>query len=75
MPSMPMIHIQNSEPGPPERMAVATPTIEPVPMVAASAVASAWKGVMSPSSSPPPMKDFLMASGSLRWMNFMRTVK
>ena len=56
-------------------MAVATPTIEPVPMVAASAVASAWKGVMSPSSSPPPMKDFLIARGSLRWMNFMRTVK
>ena len=35
-------------PGPPETMAVATPTIFPVPMVAASAVVSAEKGDTSP---------------------------
>ena len=35
-------------PGPPETMAVATPTIFPVPMVAASEVVSAEKGDTSP---------------------------
>ena len=35
-------------PGPPETMTVATPTIFPVPMVAASAVVSAEKGDTSP---------------------------
>ena len=35
-------------PGPPETMAVATPTIFPVPMVVASAVVSAEKGDTSP---------------------------
>lgn len=35
-------------PGPPETMAVATPTIFPVPMVAASAVVSAEKGIHLP---------------------------
>ena len=39
-PNSALIHIQNSAPGPPETSAVATPTIFPVPMVAASAVIS-----------------------------------
>ena len=42
------IHIHTRAPGPPETMAVATPTIFPVPMVAASAVVSAEKGDTSP---------------------------
>ena len=42
------IHIQNSAPGPPAFMAVATPTIFPVPIVAASAVQSAPKLETSP---------------------------
>ena len=44
------IHIQRSAPGPPEStpMAVATPTIFPVPMVAESAVHSAAKLDISP---------------------------
>ena len=42
------IHIHTSAPGPPDTMAVATPTIFPVPMVAASAVVSAENGDTSP---------------------------
>ncbi len=42
------IHIQTIAPGPPATMAVATPTMFPVPMVAASAVIRDWKGEMSP---------------------------
>ena len=42
------IHIQTRAPGPPANIAVATPTILPVPMVAASAVISAEKGETSP---------------------------
>ena len=41
-------HIHTRAPGPPANMAVATPTIFPVPMVAASAVISAEKGETSP---------------------------
>ena len=43
------IHIHTSAPGPPETIAVATPTILPVPIVAASAVVSAENGDTSPS--------------------------
>ena len=43
------IHIQTSAPGPPETIAVATPTILPVPIVAARAVVRAEKGEISPS--------------------------
>jgi hypothetical protein len=35
------IHIQNTAPGPPKKMAVATPAMDPVPMVEAKAVAKA----------------------------------
>ena len=47
-PKAALIHIQTRAPGPPSTIAVATPTILPVPTVAASAVMSDWKGVMSP---------------------------
>ena len=50
MPTIAVHHIQNSAPGPPERMAVATPTMLPVPMVPASAVIRALNGVSSPES-------------------------
>ena len=49
MPSRALIHIQNTAPGPPMAMAPATPAMLPVPTVAASAVHTAWKGVMAPS--------------------------
>ena len=42
MPTMPVSQIQNSAPGPPMEIAVATPTMLPVPTVAARAVVSAW---------------------------------
>ena len=48
MPKAAEISIQISAPGPPEASAVATPTILPVPMVAASAVIRAEKGDTSP---------------------------
>ena len=41
MPKKAENHIQNTAPAPPAAMAVATPTMFPVPIVAASAVASA----------------------------------
>lgn len=41
MPTKAVTHIQNSAPGPPTAMAVATPAMLPVPMVADSAVMSA----------------------------------
>ena len=49
MPKKAVIHIQNTAPGPPETMAVATPAMLPVPMVADRAVISALKCEMSPS--------------------------
>ena len=42
MPKKADTHIQKIAPGPPAAIAVATPTMLPVPTVAASAVASAW---------------------------------
>ena len=42
------IHIHTNAPGPPATIAVATPTIFPVPIVAAKAVVSAENGDTSP---------------------------
>ena len=42
-----MAHIQKMAPGPPLRMAVATPTMLPVPMVPASAVHMLWNWLMA----------------------------
>ena len=75
MPKRPAIHIQKMAPGPPARSAVATPTMEPVPMVAASAVASAPKLEMSPLPDGSRRTDMRMAWGSLRWMNPVRKVR
>ena len=75
MPKRPAIHIQKMAPGPPASSAVATPTMEPVPMVAASAVASAPKLEMSPLPDGSRRTDMRMAWGSLRWMNPVRNVR
>ena len=48
MPKNEMTHIQNTAPGPPVRIAPATPTMIPVPTWAAMAVASAWNELMPP---------------------------
>ena len=50
MPNSAVIHIQKSAPGPPIEMAAATPTMLPVPTVAASAVDMAANEEMSPFS-------------------------
>ena len=61
IPSRPVNHIQNTAPGPPMPIAVATPTILPVPMVAASAVASAPKPDTSPLASESGVTESLIA--------------
>ena len=63
---MAAIHIQNNAPGPPETIAVATPTIFPVPIVAESAVQSAAKLDTSPfPSSSSDENIYLIARGNL----------
>src|SRR3989338_5364706 len=51
IPKTPVSHIHKTAPGPPEATAVATPTILPVPMVAARAVVRAPNWLISPSPS------------------------
>ena len=51
MPKKAVTHIQKRAPGPPRVMAVATPAMLPVPMVADRAVDNAWKCDTSPLSS------------------------
>ena len=51
IPKTPVSQIQRTAPGPPAATAVATPTMFPVPIVAASAVVSAPKWLTSPSPS------------------------
>ena len=56
------IHIQTSAPGPPATIAVATPTMLPVPIVAARAVIRAAKGETSPSPPSLSVRDSLLIS-------------
>ena len=49
MPTKAVSHIQNNAPGPPNAIAVATPAILPVPIVAESEVIRALNGLISPS--------------------------
>ena len=50
MPNRAATHIQKTAPAPPRVMAVATPTMFPVPIAPAKAVVIAWKAVMLPFS-------------------------
>ena len=69
-------HIQKSAPGPPAFTAVATPTILPVPTVAARAVHKAWKLLMSPLPVFLAAKMSFSAMGSLNTCNkFKRMVR
>ena len=70
MPNAAQTHIQKIAPGPPMRIAVATPPMLPLPTVEASAVESAWNGVIAP---PPAVLRLMMpdrakrtAAGNLR---------
>ena len=75
MPKIPVIHIQKMAPGPPKNRPVATPTMLPVPIVAARAVVSAPNCETSPSDSVScAVNDSLMAVPSFRWMNLVRMV-
>ena len=48
IPSVAESHIQKTEPGPPMAIAVHTPAIFPLPIMAARDVVNVWKGVISP---------------------------
>ena len=65
MPKRPVNHIQNTAPGPPKVIAVATPTMLPIPTVAARAVMRVENCEISPL--PESLeKIILKASGSDR---------
>ena len=66
MPNTPVSQHQSTAPGPPSDTAVATPTMLPVPMVAASAVASAPNCDTSPPAPLSRVTDSLMAVHSRR---------
>ncbi|MNN86480.1 hypothetical protein D3C81_2039050 [compost metagenome] len=48
MPSRPIIHIQNTAPGPPRLMATATPAMLPAPTRPATLRVRAWKELICP---------------------------
>ena len=75
MPSTPVSHIQSTAPGPPRLTAVATPTMLPVPIVAASAVVSAPNGLTSPAAPFSGVTDNLIAVNRYRCMNAVRMVR
>ena len=60
IPNRPVNHIQNTAPGPPIPIAVAPPTILPVPIVAARAVARAAKPPISPDASASGVTESLI---------------
>ena len=66
MPKNAATSIQKSAPGPPVPMAVATPTMLPVPIVAESAVHSAPKWLTSPWASEPFSKWNMYLNARLR---------
>ena len=75
IPKIPVSQHHRTAPGPPSATAVATPTILPVPMVAASAVASAPNWLTSPSAWLSLLTESLMPVKSLRWGMRRRKVR
>ena len=75
MPKTPVSHIHSTAPGPPDTMAVPTPTMLPVPIVGARAAHSAPKGDTSPGALGSFWNVILIAAGILRWMNPVRMVR
>src|SRR5688572_11580831 len=75
IPNTPVSHIQSTAPGPPAATAVATPTMLPVPMVAANAVVSAPNWLTSPSPSELRWNEMRIAVPRYRWMNRKRKVR
>ena len=74
IPKIPVIHIQNTDPGPPIAMAVPTPMILPVPIVEESAVVRAPNWETSPSESSSAVTDILIALKMSFWINPVRIV-
>ena len=74
MPKIPVSHIQRTEPGPPQAIAVPTPMMLPVPMVEERAVVSAPNWETSPSASGSLVTDSLMALKMSFWMKPVRNV-
>ena len=60
MPNKAVTHIQNTAPGPPMAMAMATPATLPTPTRLAKPVTKAWNGVMPCASSPAWRLDFMV---------------
>ena len=75
IPKTPVSQHHSTAPGPPRAMAVATPTMLPVPMVAASAVASEPNCDTSPVASGSLLTDSLMAFQICRWGNLSLKVR
>ena len=75
MPKMPVSQHHSTAPGPPKATAVATPTMLPVPMVAASAVANAPNWLTSPAPLWSFFTDRRMPSSSFRCGTRRRTVR
>ena len=75
MPSTPVIQHHSTAPGPPKATAVATPTMLPVPMVAASDVAKAPNWLTSPSAPSSRVKERRMPFRIWRCGKRNRTVR
>ena len=75
IPNTPVSQHHSTAPGPPKAMAVATPMILPVPMVAANAVASEANCDTSPVAPGSRFTESLMAVKIFRCGNFSRMVK
>ncbi len=72
IPTMALSHIQKIAPGPPTVIAMATPEMFPMPIVAARALTSAWKWVMSPGSSGSSNFPLIMSMACLKYRNGMK---
>jgi hypothetical protein len=75
MPKTPVSHIQRTAPGPPAATAVATPTMFPVPIVAARAVVSAPNWLTSPAPSFFRLMEIRIAVKMCRWGKPRRNVR
>ena len=72
-----MTHIQNTAPGPPVAMAVATPAMLPVPTREAVETMSAWNDetVFLPGTCFFSVRFLIMSLKPRNWMNFVLTEK
>ena len=76
MPTSATTHIQKIAPGPPSVMAMATPTMLPVPTRLARPMVKAWKEEIPPSALPRDPKTVRIISGkSLNCTARLRMVK